>query len=476
MLVTKSRVAWRHRTKKKQVKTLTPAEKKKLLEQCQEKEENIAALLNSTLAVVWKEAQGLFEATGTHSAKFWFEKLMQHSGKKRSAWQTSRWNVFLSKKMKARNDGLAAGEAWPKVNELTMELCNLWKSMFKEAQEQATDDELARIADIKEMKSTSSHSVPLNAFHDTQATLVSVQTELSQLHVRMGLKMLLLFVHFNGQSLTCPQVWTSGQCITDFFQLTTQMSLSDFAGKLECYCLSGLQGTANSYRGELIALKKKTSKLINDKLVVIARSNTMSCMYYVDFEGHITNKLGIVVVGWPLPHFMSPGLIGSRLELQTLYNAWDTGAAYFRCFTPSELKAWQTMRFNSAVANASHVNNPEADACPETDNGVSSSITCIAPSLLTLLGTSPINDPAAESSSSGTPAASFSAGTPAVQPSADITQATIPPLTTVFSFNDQATMPKKQRKQRADKGKKRGPRAKKMSEGAVPATTILPEA
>lgn len=105
MLVTKSRVAWRHRTKKKQVKTLTPAEKKKLSEQRQEKKENIAALLNSALAVVWKEAQGLFEATGTHSAKFWFEKLMQHSGKKRSAWQTSRWNAFLSKEMKARNDG-----------------------------------------------------------------------------------------------------------------------------------------------------------------------------------------------------------------------------------------------------------------------------------------------------------------------------------------------------------------------------------
>lgn len=219
-----------------------------------------------------------------------------------------------------------------------------------------------------------------------------------------------------------------------------------------------------------------TINLIVCALVAIARPDTVSRMYYVDFEGHITNKLGIVVVGWPLPHFVSPGLIGSRLELQTLYNAWDTGAAYFRRFTPSELEAWQTMRFNSAVASASHVNNPEADTRPEADNGDSSSITCIAPSLLTLPGTSPINDPAAESSSSGTPTASFSAGTPAAQPSADTTQATIPPLTTVFSFNDQAAAPKKQRKQRADKGKKRGPRAKKMSEGAVPATTVLPEA
>lgn len=76
-------------------------------------------------------------------------------------------------------------------------------------------------------------------------------------------------------------------------------------------------------------------------------------MFYVGFESHITEKLGIILVNWPLAQLVSPGAIGSRLELQTLYNAWSSGATHFRRLSPAELELWQNTRFNNLLASTS---------------------------------------------------------------------------------------------------------------------------
>ncbi|KAI0684135.1 hypothetical protein BC835DRAFT_1249643, partial [Cytidiella melzeri] len=217
---------------------------------------------------------------------------------------------------------------------------DLWKAMSKEEQVAATEEELVRIAGVKEMKKTASHSVALNAFHDARASLASVQSQMESLHNRTGLEMLLLAVRADAQNISCPQVWTSGDVVDEFFQLTNKMSLSDYAVRFECYCLSGIQGTAKTYESELMALKSKTSKLITEKLHEAVAPRSVSKMFYTNFDTHITEKYGVVVVNWPLPQFVAPGSINSWLELQTLYNAWSLGSTHFRCLSPSETETW----------------------------------------------------------------------------------------------------------------------------------------
>lgn len=107
MLAHKSRMPWRHRTKVKntQVKSLSQAEKIANAQRRKEKQEMINQKLDEALLYVWKQAELLFEATGTNSVKYWYERLLQRSGKKGHTRRTSRWNAFLSKEMKTRNDG-----------------------------------------------------------------------------------------------------------------------------------------------------------------------------------------------------------------------------------------------------------------------------------------------------------------------------------------------------------------------------------
>ncbi|KAI0686722.1 hypothetical protein BC835DRAFT_1420230 [Cytidiella melzeri] len=263
---------------------MTPAGKKARSDQRKEKNTNINQVLDNTLVQVWKLAEKLFEHSGTNSIKYWYKRLLQQLAKKKGTRQTSRWNAFLSKESKARNDTLPEGTPRPKVTEFAKEVREAWKLMSKDEQVAATDDELVRIAEVKEMKKTSAHSVPLNAFHDTRATLASTTSQLEALHNRTGLEMLLVAVRSDGQSVVCPQVWTTGDHVDEFFQLTNQMPITDFAGKLECYCLTGLQGTANTYGGEIMALKKNTSKLIQDKLAEAAAPCCNLKMFYVNFD------------------------------------------------------------------------------------------------------------------------------------------------------------------------------------------------
>jgi hypothetical protein len=104
MLKSKTRVPWRYRTKQKAMaKSLTPVEKKERAKQRKERSDKVNNVLNDALKDVWKLAEKTFEELGTHSVKYWYERLLQHSGKKKHTRKTSRWNAFLSTETKRRN-------------------------------------------------------------------------------------------------------------------------------------------------------------------------------------------------------------------------------------------------------------------------------------------------------------------------------------------------------------------------------------
>lgn len=93
-------------------------------------------------------------------------------------------------------------------------------------------------------------------------------------------------------------------------------------------------------------------------------------MIYKSFDDHITRKHGIVIEGWPLRAFENPSAIGSQIELNILFNAWQTGATRFRKMTTDEHLAWVESRANSEPPSTHAVGFPpqEMSITPPTNS------------------------------------------------------------------------------------------------------------
>jgi len=73
-------------------------------------------------------------------------------------------------------------------------------------------------------------------------------------------------------------------------------------------------------------------------------------MTYDRFDDNITQKYGVVVKNWPLKNFCNPSSVGSRIELETLYNGWHSGVTKFEKLTEEEMMRWENERFTSHLA------------------------------------------------------------------------------------------------------------------------------
>lgn len=84
-------------------------------------------------------------------------------------------------------------------------------------------------------------------------------------------------------------------------------------------------------------------------------------MYYKNFDDNITSKYGVILKGWPFKTFQNPSEISSRAELQVLKNSLDSGATYFKRLTASELTEWEETRFQSQLqATGSDASEPSS--------------------------------------------------------------------------------------------------------------------
>ncbi len=177
-------------------------------------------------------------------------------------------------------------------------------------------------------------------------------------------------------------------------------------------------------------------------------------MMYVNFESHITEKFGIIVENWPLEKFIAPGAIGSRIELQTLYNAWSTGATSFRRLSPAELKEWHSQKFQVQVAAA---------PAPSSLTPAATSSSAGADDMVTQESAAGTDDMATQESAAGS--STISAGSSSLQQAAASTsEATLTPGQPspvaathmgVFAVTSQVLVEKKKRKKRSDAGTKR---------------------
>ena len=76
-------------------------------------------------------------------------------------------------------------------------------------------------------------------------------------------------------------------------------------------------------------------------------------MTYDRFNHHITQRYGVVVKNWPLKNFCNPSSVSSRIELEILYNGWQSGVTRFEKLTEDEMVSRDNERFASHLATMS---------------------------------------------------------------------------------------------------------------------------
>ncbi|OBZ77052.1 hypothetical protein A0H81_02985 [Grifola frondosa] len=356
-IVSKTRTPWRYRTKRKTI-SRTPVEKALLKEKrLSHREAYKKALIAAN--------EGAYAALRL----------------KKKSHTITRWNAFLRKESQRINRGMFSstslvlelsylifvcseipdGEPRKQIDQLTREISAIWQAMTKEEQIAATDDYIVEISDQRETKALAKHNVPLNAFHDVRATLASVQRELEMLSERSGIEIVLLAARSNHEQFNQPFAFVSSQRVSDFFNLLFKTPVLDVVIRLEAYCISGVEGVVNNYQEELIALKKRTSALILEKLCQSSGNRKISRMSYTNFDTQITEKYSVVIKNWPLAKFCSPGDLGSRTELQVLFQAWESGATHFAKLSNNEMKAWSEARFRERMEVAGGAGHEDSE-------------------------------------------------------------------------------------------------------------------
>ncbi|KAI1793198.1 hypothetical protein LXA43DRAFT_1060201 [Ganoderma leucocontextum] len=399
----KTRTPWRHR-KKAQYK-LTNIQKAQRKVANLDRKETLNQLLQDARDRVMEMAGEMQKRFPRHSEKYYFRLIMQDSRLNAKSRNPSRWNAFLSQEMERRNSGLTDGRKNISQDAVIQEIAAAWRSLTKEEQIAATEERLQTIADRRSVRKRKIPTAPIQAFHDARATTQSIENELRALNVRTGRNALLIMTSPSATDYGQPYVFHTSPRIVDFMMLTMRSTLPEFTIKMEGYILSGVQGVKQNYRQTIISLKKEAARVINEKLGEVS-GGAVTRMMYKNFDVHVTENTGIIVERWPLPVFRAPGDISSSVELQTLIDAWTTGATYFRIMGEDELREWRCRR--RGLQGPSVVDSVSASSTSSVPPQAAPSEIELPPS------TSPaVPSPASSPPSSATPATSSTSTPPA---------------------------------------------------------------
>ncbi len=147
-------------------------------------------------------------------------------------------------------------------------------------------------------------------------------------------------------------------------------------------------------------------------------------MFYSNFDLNVTAKYGIVLENWPLAKFVTPSQITTRMEVELLKNAFESGATCFRLMPQEEWTAWLEAR---SEAQAAEVQVPQ----------VPSSSTP-APAVSVSTPATPVSSPspAAPAASCSLPAAPVSSPSPVIP-----TSSPSPAVVSTNSTNSQTSLP-----------------------------------
>ena len=87
-------------------------------------------------------------------------------------------------------------------------------------------------------------------------------------------------------------------------------------------------------------------------------------MQYDRFDDLITRKYGVVIKNWPLKEFCNPSAIPTRISLEVLLNAWESGVTQFQKLSQHEMNAWENEQFSSRITMMSSSNSPPPTSIP----------------------------------------------------------------------------------------------------------------
>ncbi|KAI0371581.1 hypothetical protein BV20DRAFT_907090, partial [Pilatotrama ljubarskyi] len=214
-----------------------------------------------------------------------------------------------------------------------------WAALSREEKAEISRELVKDLDEVKEMKALSVQNVPLNAFHDACATLEAMFEELRCLHARTGLEVALVAGRSCRDQFFPPISFGTSARVYDFFPAFLNHTINDVACTFEAYCLSGVSGVIERSADVLLELQQKAASMIFEKLGH-ATNRPAKKMFYVGFAERITARYGLVIEHWPLPQFIAPAHIRSRIALLTLIKAWETDAAVFRSLSREEYFAW----------------------------------------------------------------------------------------------------------------------------------------
>ncbi|KAK7696627.1 hypothetical protein QCA50_001285 [Cerrena zonata] len=243
------------------------------------------------------------------------------------------WNAFM-RQARAQNNAFPPGERMT-LTELSKDASERWKLIPPQDRIQTVNVEMSELQEKRAMRSKTAYNHPKQVFQDCQATLQGVRDV--DLHGRTGVEVLLFTSRGHVRDWANAAVFSTNTRLQDFFKISTSLSVDDFAYHMEGFCIGGVAGAASSYATEILNLKQQVKTLINEGLAAIVSPRKAPRMVYINFKQNISHVHNIVIEGWPLDQFRSPGDFSNHDQLQQLYNAWSDGKAYWRHLTPAEI-------------------------------------------------------------------------------------------------------------------------------------------
>ncbi|KAF9054925.1 hypothetical protein BDP27DRAFT_1146541, partial [Rhodocollybia butyracea] len=226
-----------------------------------------------------------------------------------------RYSAFVSLESKRLNAEVPEGQPRRKVHEMSSEIAAKWREMSEEEKDVATKGELAHLRDRRANKEIGEHRVPAAAAHDSFLTLERVQENLERLNIRTGDEHLLISTRGSNKVFHKPFVFASSDRVVEFFNNAYKDVPTEMGYRMDAFMVSGVE--------EECVGRTKVGRMV-----------------YVGFIESITRRYGIIVKNWPLPEFKNPSSVGTKTELDILWNAWNTDATHFYRMTSSEHSEW----------------------------------------------------------------------------------------------------------------------------------------
>ncbi|KAF9789735.1 hypothetical protein BJ322DRAFT_1000888 [Thelephora terrestris] len=289
---------------------------------------------------IYDLARELKDHFGKHSLEHYHNELIHRAHKLRSTRRVNRWNAFQKLELKRIKEANPGGI---KLTDVSREISDRWKSLSQDDRIAITDGCMQEIEDQCEAKDLATQNIPLRAFRDARSTMLAIEKDLCQLNSRTGLEFMLTACRSSTKDFMKPFVVYSSDVVKAFVTDSLNRLLDDLVVQMEAYVMSGLKGVVVNSKTKVLELKRRTAALILGKLQALAGTG-ISRMEYDRFDELITANHNIVVRNWPIKTFCNPSNVASQIELELLYNGWNSGTAYFEKLMPEDAKAWVRKR------------------------------------------------------------------------------------------------------------------------------------